>query len=149
MLLSLIQARIWLTGCSFADIAKAIGRDEVWTAALFYGQATPSQDDIKALEEFFGSGQSSLISSLAQPNQYNINRGDLGPMPPTDPVIYRLFEVCVNPTPLCDYLDSPLTAFTSSGRALWFMAILSRRVIRVQVERSNVDADEATTGHHS
>ncbi|KAG8740330.1 Cyanate hydratase [Ceratobasidium sp. 414] len=26
-------------GMSFADVGKAIGKDEIWTAALFYGQA--------------------------------------------------------------------------------------------------------------
>ncbi|KAG8993834.1 Cyanate hydratase [Tulasnella sp. JGI-2019a] len=77
--------------CSFADIAAAIGRDEVWTAALFYGQATATEDDIKALAKFF-EVEASLIAPLANVGGVNINRGDLGPMPPTDPVIYRLYE---------------------------------------------------------
>ncbi|KAG8890044.1 Cyanate hydratase [Tulasnella sp. 332] len=80
-------------GCSFDDIAKAIGRDEVWTAALFYGQASCTEDDIKALAKYF-EADLSLISPLAHINEVNINRGNLGPMPPTDPVIYRLYEVC-------------------------------------------------------
>lgn len=29
-------------GLSFEDVAKAIGRDEVWVAAAFYGQVRPS-----------------------------------------------------------------------------------------------------------
>ncbi|KAG8885411.1 Cyanate hydratase [Tulasnella sp. 331] len=78
-------------GCSFDDIAKAIGRDEVWTAALFYGQASCTEDDIKALAKYF-EADLSLISPLAHINEVNINRGNLGPMPPTDPVIYRLYE---------------------------------------------------------
>jgi len=86
-------------GCSFADIAKEINRDEVWTAAVFYGQAKPTPQDIERLASFFGDEL-----QFAAPNEagqwfsqelgknWMINRGDQGPMPPTDPVIYRLYE---------------------------------------------------------
>ncbi|QRV83461.1 cyanate hydratase [Ceratobasidium sp. AG-Ba] len=38
-------------GMNFADVGKAIGRDEIWTAALFYGQAKPSPQDLAKLSE--------------------------------------------------------------------------------------------------
>lgn len=35
---------------TFADIGSKIGRDEVWVAAVFYGQAKPLPEDIRKLE---------------------------------------------------------------------------------------------------
>jgi len=36
-------------GSSFADLGKAIGRDEVWIASLFYRQASASGDEANKL----------------------------------------------------------------------------------------------------
>ncbi|KAG0149144.1 hypothetical protein CROQUDRAFT_669423 [Cronartium quercuum f. sp. fusiforme G11] len=36
---------------SFSEIAKEIERSEVWTAALFYGQAKPEPKDLEALSK--------------------------------------------------------------------------------------------------
>jgi len=79
-------------GCSFNDIGKAIGRDEVWVAAVFYGQATPTLKDVEGIATFLGlaSEQSHLGEELLKSGMPN--RGELGPMPPKDPVIYRLYE---------------------------------------------------------
>ena len=41
-------------GVSFEAIAKELGRDEVAVAALFYGQTTASEQDVKKLSEYFG-----------------------------------------------------------------------------------------------
>ncbi|KAF8912568.1 cyanate lyase C-terminal domain-containing protein [Mucidula mucida] len=59
-------------GITFDAIAKAIGKDEVWVAAAFYGQAKFTEEDSRKYHWW-------------------PNRG-LGPMPPTDPVIYRLYD---------------------------------------------------------
>ncbi|ELU38787.1 hypothetical protein AG1IA_07183 [Rhizoctonia solani AG-1 IA] len=40
---------------SFGEIGKAIGKDEIWTAALFYGQAKPAPQDLAKLSEALGS----------------------------------------------------------------------------------------------
>ncbi|KAJ2139622.1 Cyanate hydratase [Coemansia sp. RSA 678] len=36
---------------TFAEIAQYLKHDEVWTAALFYGRATPTHKDIRLLAE--------------------------------------------------------------------------------------------------
>jgi len=63
-------------------------KDEVWVAALFYGQAKASEEELRALERILGITPKWLweIGSSWYPN-----RG-IGPIPPSDPVIYRLFE---------------------------------------------------------
>ncbi|KAG8212918.1 hypothetical protein J3R82DRAFT_11273 [Butyriboletus roseoflavus] len=77
-------------GLSFENLAKAIGRDEIWVAAAFYGQAKLSPEDIEALARVLDIPLVSIQSELG--SHWWPNRG-LGPMPPTDPVIYRLYEV--------------------------------------------------------
>ncbi|KAG9127416.1 Cyanate hydratase [Ceratobasidium sp. 392] len=71
------------------DVGKAIGKDEVWTAALFYGQAKPSPQELAKLGEVLDVPSQSLMDSLG--DHWWPTRG-LGPDPPTDPVIYRLHE---------------------------------------------------------
>ncbi|KAG6852553.1 Cyanate hydratase [Blastosporella zonata] len=84
-------------GLTFDEIAKALGKDEVWVAAAFYGrilsreQAKFSADELKKLSDVLEI--SSVESLAALGDHWWPNRG-LGPMPPTDPVIYRLYEVC-------------------------------------------------------
>jgi len=84
------------TGLTFEQIAQAMNKDEVWVAALFYGQAKANEDELHALFDLlklgsfpWGNTPEWLISELG-PRWYP-NRG-IGPIPPTDPVIYRLFE---------------------------------------------------------
>jgi cyanate lyase len=38
-------------GLTFADLEKVLGHDEVWIAALFYRQATASQEEANKLAE--------------------------------------------------------------------------------------------------
>ncbi|KAG6337107.1 hypothetical protein ID866_1981 [Astraeus odoratus] len=76
-------------GLTFDDVARAIGRDEVWVAAAFYGQAKLSVEEIKQLADVLGLPSASIQDYLG--DHWWPNRG-IGPMPPTDPVIYRLYE---------------------------------------------------------
>jgi len=81
-------------GLTFEDIGKAINKDEVWVAALFYGQAKATEDELRNLFNVFGVvhdsvGTDRVIAQLG--SHWYPNRG-IGPIPPTDPVIYRLFE---------------------------------------------------------
>jgi cyanate lyase len=77
---------------TFADIAKAIGRCEVACAALFYGQATASAEDVEKLSAVLGVRREVLAAQmLGFPN-----RGTSVEMPPTEPLIYRLYEVIQN-----------------------------------------------------
>ncbi|KAI4517605.1 Cyanase [Schizophyllum commune Tattone D] len=75
-------------GLTFDEIAKAVGRDEVWVAAAFYGQAKPDAEELAKLGDVLGL--SSLKEEVSP--QWWPMRGGLGSTPPTDPVIYRLYE---------------------------------------------------------
>lgn len=77
---------------SFEEIAKKLGRDEVAVAALFYGQAKPSPDDIKNLSEYFGIDHATLESQMSG----FPDRGKSIEMPPREPLIYRLYEIVQN-----------------------------------------------------
>ncbi|KAL1744724.1 cyanate lyase C-terminal domain-containing protein [Schizophyllum fasciatum] len=85
-------------GLTFDEIAKAVGRDEVWVAAAFYGQASPACDEYRHAkpdaEELAKLGEVLGIQGLKDDvsPQWWPMRGGVGPMPPTDPVIYRLYE---------------------------------------------------------
>ncbi|KAF8333462.1 cyanate lyase C-terminal domain-containing protein [Cantharellus anzutake] len=76
-------------GLTFEKIASELERDEVWVAALFYGQAKPTAEDIARLSEVLGISDQSFRQLGAQ---WWPHRGALTQMPPTDPVIYRLYE---------------------------------------------------------
>jgi len=73
-------------GLTFEQIAQKIGRNEIWVASVFYGQAKPTPDDLVAL-----TAALDLEFGSALGKEWFPNRG-LGPMPPTDPVLYRLYE---------------------------------------------------------
>ncbi|KAJ7692458.1 cyanate lyase C-terminal domain-containing protein [Mycena rosella] len=80
------KARKCLT---FDEIAKAMGKDEVWVAAAFYGQAKFTGEELAALATALDIPTGELQAGLG--DHWWPNRG-LGPIPPTDPVIYRLYE---------------------------------------------------------
>ncbi|KAI9066339.1 Cyanase [Trametes sanguinea] len=83
-------------GLSFEAIGKAIDHDEVWVAALFYGQATP--EELAKLGELLDIPANNLQAELGE---HWFPRRGLGPVPPQDPLIYRLFEgVLVYGTPI-------------------------------------------------
>jgi len=74
-------------GLTFTDLGKMVGRDEVWVAALCYRQATASSDEAQKLVEALG-----LAPEAAQELSEFPTKG-LGPVVPTDPLIYRLYEI--------------------------------------------------------
>ncbi|KAJ7624201.1 cyanate lyase C-terminal domain-containing protein [Mycena polygramma] len=76
-------------GLTFDAIAKALGKDEVWTAAAFYGQAKFTPEELTTLAALLDLPEQ-LQAGLGA--QWWPNRGGLGPVPPTDPVVYRLYE---------------------------------------------------------
>ena len=73
---------------SFEDLGNLINRDEVWVASLFYGQATASEEEA-----------TSLIAALDLPSDLKEDlstppiKGCLDPVIPTDPLIYRFYEI--------------------------------------------------------
>ncbi|KAI1192339.1 cyanate hydratase [Nemania serpens] len=77
---------------SFEAIAKELGRGEVAVAALFYGQAEASAEDVAKLTNLLGVPSEVLEASMAG----FPDRGRSGPMPPVEPLIYRLYEIVQN-----------------------------------------------------
>lgn len=77
---------------SFETIAKELGREEVAVAALFYGQAKASPEDISKLSKILDIPQSKLEDQLSG----FPDRGRQMEMPPREPLVYRLYEVIQN-----------------------------------------------------
>lgn len=74
-------------GLSFADLEQLLGRDEVWIAAVFYRQASASAEEAQKLTEALGLGAQEALEL----SQYPVK--GLGPVVPTDPLIYRFYEI--------------------------------------------------------
>ncbi|RCJ42411.1 cyanase [Nostoc minutum NIES-26] len=74
-------------GLSFADLEKILKRDEVWIAAVIYRQASASEEEAKLLIEALGLDASYIQELTAYPVK------GLGPVVPTDPLIYRFYEI--------------------------------------------------------
>ena len=77
---------------TFESIAQSLGRSEVAVAALFYGQAQASAEDVKKLSQILDVPESKLVEQLLG----FPDRGRAGPMPPVEPLIYRLYEIVQN-----------------------------------------------------
>lgn len=62
-------------------------------AAIFYGQARASPEEVARLTEFLGIPPETNIAAqmMGFPD-----RGRCGPMPPVEPLIYRLYEIVQN-----------------------------------------------------
>ena len=74
-------------GLSFADLGDAIGRDEVWVAALLYRQASASPEEASYVAAELGLDPD-VADELTEPPVKG-----LGPVVPTDPLIYRFYEI--------------------------------------------------------
>lgn len=77
-------------GLSFADLGKLVDRSEMWMAALFYGQGQATAGEAKKIVSRLGLvREKKAVQSFltAFPSK------GLGPVVPTDPLIYRLYEI--------------------------------------------------------
>jgi cyanate lyase len=72
---------------SFADLEKILDRDEVWIAALFYRQASASEEEAQKLTEVLGLG----LDTAKILSEFPIKGTDT--IVPTDPLIYRFYEI--------------------------------------------------------
>jgi cyanate lyase len=73
---------------SFQDLGKVLGRDPMWIAALIYRQATASEEEASKLAQAL-----ELPSEItAELTQFPV-KGSLDPVIPTDPLIYRFYEI--------------------------------------------------------
>ena len=77
---------------SFEAIAREVGRDEVAIAAMFYGQARASEEDIEKLSKILEVDHGTLTQQLSG----FPDRGRTIDMPPKEPLIYRLYEIVQN-----------------------------------------------------
>ncbi|KAF3908661.1 hypothetical protein AA313_de0205870 [Arthrobotrys entomopaga] len=77
---------------SFEDLGKAIGRDEVAVAAIFYGQHHASPEDISGLAKALSIDERLLAYQLSG----YPDRGNGVEMPPKEPLMYRLYEIVQN-----------------------------------------------------
>jgi cyanate lyase len=75
-------------GLTFQDLEKALGRDEVWIASLFYGQASASAEEASTLASLL-----ELDPTIQDALQTYPTKGSLDPVIPTDPLIYRFYEI--------------------------------------------------------
>ena len=76
---------------TFEQMAKELGRSEVAVAALFYGQAQASEEDVEKLSRLLGMEAAQLTSLTEFPH-----RGHTIDMPPKEPLMYRLYEIVQN-----------------------------------------------------
>jgi cyanate lyase len=75
-------------GLSFVQLGEALGRNEVWVASLFYRQATASAEEAAKLAELLDLDACTLAAIQEFPT-----KGSLDPVIPTDPLIYRFYEI--------------------------------------------------------
>jgi cyanate lyase len=75
-------------GLTFAELAASLGRDEVWIAAVFYGQASASSEEAEIIASALGL-ESKITEALTD---YPV-KGALDPTIPTDPLLYRFYEI--------------------------------------------------------
>jgi cyanate lyase len=72
---------------SFADLEKILDRDEVWIAAVFYRQASASEEEANKIVSVLGL-EPEIAADLVE-----CSVKGLGPIVPTDPLIYRFYEI--------------------------------------------------------
>ncbi|MBD2395894.1 cyanase [Cyanobacterium aponinum UTEX 3222] len=75
-------------GVTFAQLEKILGRDEVWIASVIYRQASADETEAKKLVEALG-----LSPEFAEELTIPPLKGSLDPVIPTDPLIYRFYEI--------------------------------------------------------
>ena len=73
---------------TFAAIAEAVGRHQVWVTAALMGQATMSADEANAAAGVLG-----LDPEVAEALQDMPMKGSLDSAVPVDPLIYRFHEI--------------------------------------------------------
>ncbi|MFB6117063.1 cyanase [Halosegnis sp.] len=77
------------TETSFAALAEAVGRGEVWTAALLLGAVSGDESEARALCETLDIADEAVIDALQRPPY----KGSDELTVPSDPMLYRLYEI--------------------------------------------------------
>jgi cyanate lyase len=84
---AVLAAKIRL-GLTWAQLAEAVGRPVAWTTSALLGQQPMTADQAKAAGSLLDLDEDVLVALQLQPT-----RGALGAAVPTDPTIYRFYEV--------------------------------------------------------
>jgi cyanate lyase len=75
-------------GISWSDVAARVGESKEWTTALCLGQMTANAEQARVLGELFG-----LTEEEQKWLQVVPYKGSLPTVVPTDPLIYRWYEI--------------------------------------------------------
>ncbi|RMF20619.1 MAG: cyanase [Cyanobacteria bacterium J083] len=75
-------------GMTFEDLEKVVGRDETWIASVIYRQASADLEEATKIITALG-----LPESMAEELTIPPLKGSLDPQIPTDPLIYRFYEI--------------------------------------------------------
>jgi cyanate lyase len=75
-------------GLSWSDLADRAGADRVWLTAALLGQHPVPPDLARSLGDTLGLSEEAVALLQEIPT-----RGSFASLPPTDPTIYRLYEV--------------------------------------------------------
>ncbi|MGR3274186.1 cyanase [Acaryochloris marina NIES-2412] len=75
-------------GISFEDLEKVLGCDETWIASVIYRQASASAEEAEKIVTTLG-----LPIEMAEPLTVPPMKGSLEPVIPTDPLVYRFYEI--------------------------------------------------------
>jgi cyanate lyase len=73
---------------SWTDLAARVGADRVWLTAALLGQHALPAGTARAVGEALGLGDEAVAVLQEVPT-----RGSFATLPPTDPTVYRLYEV--------------------------------------------------------
>ena len=75
-------------GLKWEDVAKKVGKSKEWTTALCLGQMTATPEQAKVLGKLFGLSAEEQKWLMVVPY-----KGSLPTSVPTDPLIYRFYEL--------------------------------------------------------
>lgn len=76
------------SGLTFAEIAAKVGAHEVWVASALLGQNTMTEEQAAQAGQTLG-----LDTETVTALHTDASRGSLGAVAPTDPLIYRFYEI--------------------------------------------------------
>ena len=85
----IITAKL-MKGVKWAHVAEAVGKSKEWTTAALLGQMSLTKEQAEAAANVLGLNLTEEELAVLQTVPY---RGSLGQTVPTDPLIYRLYEL--------------------------------------------------------
>ena len=85
-----IVAHKTMSGVKWAEIASAVGQSKEWTTAALMGQISLTREQAEAAGNALGVNFTDEEMAILMTVPY---RGSLPTAVPTDPLIYRLYEV--------------------------------------------------------